>query len=347
MDAVIIAGGLGTRLYPLTLDKPKSCVPLLDAPIIAYVVEQAKLAGCRRIAIACGHLASHLKQTFDNHPIAQQSLQGVKELHFVEEDEPLGTGGALVNAVKSLGLRPPLLVLNGDVLTNMDMRKFAEKAGNTADTATIVAVQVADPSQYGMLVIERDNTVTDFIEKGGGQAFEPPFFVNGGIYCFNGKAFDELMQMGGAFSLERELFPKLTRCRLVKCYKQKGFWRDVGTLESYFRTQFDILGIWLTEGRQLLLGQRSDYALFKDFIYINRSAQLGEGSDLFHRVILMRDSHLGRNCRLQNTILLPGANIEDDCKLTSCIVDSGVRVEKGRDVFGRVLSKKKEDLLAL
>jgi len=329
MEVVIIAGGCGTRLYPLTLGRPKSLLPFLDRPLIEYQIDFAREAGCERAFAATGHLSADIEAYVNGCGF---------DVHLVVEDEPLGTGGAVAHALRSAQLQPPVMVLNGDIVCDVAPRSLIETHERLGDRLTIVASEVPDASSFGTLTIDEAGSLAAFDEKLPSEAGNEPTPINAGIYLLGDEACNDLASREGAFSLEQDFFPELARRGLIRAHRHKGFWRDVGTLESYFKTQFDVLGYFLTMGRENFCGDRNDFALFRDFIYIHQDAKLGDNSDLFHRVILMRGAKLGDDCYLRNCIVLPGGIVGNKCKLESVIVDSDTTVPDGTKAEFRVFS---------
>ena len=337
MEAVIIAGGYGTRLYPLTLARPKSLLPFLDRPIIEYQMDLAREAGCERISAATGHMSADIK--------AYVNSCGF-DVHLVAEEEPLGTGGAVALALRSSKIEPPVMVLNGDIVCDIAPRSLLETHKRLGGRLTIVAADVLHASSFGTLTIDEAENLAAFDEKLPNEAGNEPKPVNAGIYLLGDVACNDLALREGVFSLEQDFFPELARRGLIGAHKHKGFWRDVGTLESYFKTQFDVLGYFLTMGRENFGGDRDDFALFRDFIYIHQIAKLGDNCDLFHRVILMRGAKLGDSCYLRNCIVLPGGIVGNECRLESVIVDSDTTIPDGTEAESRVFSGDREEMFA-
>ncbi len=348
MDAIIIAGGLGTRLFPLTLSTPKSCIPLLDVPLINYPMALAKEFGCERVVIAGGHLVDKIKQAIFNDKsgaVKSPYKFANEKIEFSEEAEPMGTGGAVAKAINTYALQAPLLVMNGDVVTDMSPKNFL-KAYKKYNHTTILGCEIKNHRGFGVLEIDESGIVSSFREKEEVNANQTAF-INGGVYILEKDAVESILHQQGEFALETTVFPELAEKGKLYSFKHSGFWRDVGTLNSFFFTQFDILGYWLTTGRKMFFGERDNFALFKDFIYIHSQANICKGCDLFHRVIAMRGCLVGTGSRLQNVILLPYAEVGKDCHLSNVIVDAGTTVPDGSSISDRVISRDREELLVL
>lgn len=334
MDAIILAGGLGTRLYPLTLNTPKSLLPFLDRAIIEYQIDIACEADSEHIITASGHMADQL---------AGYALCTDLGIECVEEDNPLGTGGAIANVIRSKGLCGPLLALNGDVLCDIAPRSLIATANTLGTPATITAAPVEDAAAFGTLEIAKTGLLTSFREKDATAKHEKRSMINAGIYYLDERAVERLACMENAFSMENDFFPALASEGRIGVHVHNGFWRDVGTLELYFKTHFDILGYFLMMGTANFGGKRGDFALFKDFIYIHNKTVLGAGCDLYHRVVLMKGVEVGERSMLRNCIVLPGARIGKGCKLETVVVDAGFAVPDGTVISNKVLSPGHEE----
>lgn len=341
MDAVIIAGGLGTRLYPLTLAYPKILIPLLDRPLVSYLLDLTERAGCERVILAAGHLSDELKEHFSNRSDEREAAGTISgpapPVVFAEEEEPLGTGGAVANAVRQEKVSGPLLVFNGDIVTDLEPRSLVGTHERCGGSAALVGYRVRDAKGFGLLRVDDDGRIAAFEEKSE-RPGDPPYVINAGIYYLDSEAVGRLASKQGAFSLERDFFPELAEQGQLFAHRHGGFWADVGTLESYFNTQFAVLRYWFTIGRENLGGMRSDFSLFKDFIYLHQNAKLGKKCELFHRVIVMDGAELGDGCWLRDVVVLPGARIGVGCRLATAIVDRGTQVPSGTDAENVVFS---------
>jgi len=346
MDAVIIAGGLGTRLHPLTLKYPKTLIPFLDRPLITYLLDLVEQVECERLVLAVGHLRDELRDYFAganaNGRAQQPLLCAVKEVLFADENEPLGTGGALANAIRQLKLEGPLLVLNGDIVTDLAPSSLLSTQQRHHAPAVVAGYRVPNPQAFGLLHAERDDRVVSFDEKSENPG-DPPYIVNTGIYYLGTPVVQELTAREGAFSLERDYFPGLVARGGLFLHRHGGFWSDVGALESYFNTQFAILRYWLTIGRENFGGSRDNFFLFKDLIYIHQGSQMGTDCELFHRVIVMGEAEIGDGCHLRDTIVLPGAKLRRNCSLSTVIVDRGTSLPPGTKAEHAVIGAKHQE----
>lgn len=218
--AVILAGGLGTRLRSVVADRPKVLAPVAGRPFLAYLLEQVRSAGVRRSVLCTGHLADQVQDTFGS------SFRGMA-LDYSVETDPAGTGGALRNALPLLD-RAPFLALNGDSYCEVDLRRLWQWHHLRPAHATLVVVPVPDAGRFGRIDLDPHGRVVGFHEKSprGG-----PGRVNGGIYVLRPEALSRVPE-GRTVSLEREVFPALAQSGLYG-FPAEGRFIDIGTPESF------------------------------------------------------------------------------------------------------------------
>ena len=230
MQALILAGGEGTRLRPLTSTVPKPVVPLVDRPFIAFMLEWLRAHGVDDIVMSCGHLASGVRDV-----LGDGSAFGVR-LRYMEEPRPLGTGGALKLAEPLLDER--FLMLNGDVLSDIDLGAQLRLHEQHGARATLALVPVEDPSAYGLVRTTADGAVTEFVEKPAPDQIDTDN-ISAGAYVLE-RSVLELLEPGQPASIERDVFPRLVGHGLYACVSD-AYWLDIGTPEGYLRGTFDIL----------------------------------------------------------------------------------------------------------
>ncbi|MCD6118364.1 NDP-sugar synthase [bacterium] len=342
--AVVLIGGLGTRLYPLTDEMPKAAVPLLDKPIILYLLQLFKEAGISRIVLCLGHGSEDVLDLFEKND--GFSL----EIIPVFEDNPLGTGGALKNAYHAICAEKEVLVANGDIVCNIDLQ--AMLAAYTSDEARvcIATVNVPDPSRYGLIKFAPDGRICAFQEKTS-EPGDPPYFVNSGIYILD-PALLEDVDPGNKLSLERDLFPAwILNGVSVIGFEHRGYWRDIGTLTSYWRAHFEILHHYQMYDPAFGSSDEKGFSLFKRYIYINKTVKLNGKPKLDDErerddeqpglVVLMRGCEVGDNASLWRTIALPFAKIGAGAVVENCIVGPEVEIKPDERVSGVCITKDK------
>src|SRR5919108_3574834 len=230
MQALILAGGEGTRLRPLTSTVPKPVVPLVDRPFIRFMIDWLHGHGVDDIVMSCGHLASGVRNV-----LGDGSALGIK-LRYVEEPRPMGTGGALKYAEPLLADR--FLMLNGDVLTDMNLTAQLAQHERTGAVATLALTPVEDPSAYGLVRTRDGGEVTEFVEKPAPDQIDTRN-ISAGAYVLE-RSVLELLEPDQPASIERDVFPRLVGEGLYG-FVSEGYWLDIGTPERYLEGTFDIL----------------------------------------------------------------------------------------------------------
>src|ERR1700759_2983900 len=230
MQAVILVGGEGTRLRPLTSTVPKPVVPLVDRPFIAFMLDWLVTHGIDDVIMSCGFLATSVRNV-----LGDGSAYGVR-LRFVEEPDPRGTAGALKYASSMLDER--FLMLNGDVLTDIDLTAQIAQHERTGAVGTLALAPVADPSAYGLVRLDADNAVREFVEKPSADQIDTNM-ISAGAYVLE-RSILEMVPADVNVSIEREVWPRLVGQGLYG-FPSDAYWLDIGTPERYLRGTFDII----------------------------------------------------------------------------------------------------------
>lgn len=216
-SAIILAGGRGQRLTPLTADKPKCMVSILGNPLIVYQLQLLSEAGISDVVISCGFLHKVIEDF-----LGDGSAFGVNVSYAVEQ-RPLGRGGALKNALRELGPQTePVLALNGDIVTNVNVRELIDAHIRSKKLATLLAVPLRSP--YGIVEIAENELATRFVEKP-----ELPFWINGGVYALNSEVESLLPDVGDH---ETTTFPKLAESGQLSVFKSRALWQAVDTVKD-------------------------------------------------------------------------------------------------------------------
>jgi mannose-1-phosphate guanylyltransferase len=337
MQAVILVGGEGTRLRPLTSTVPKPVVPLVDRPFISFMLEWLRQHGIDDVIMSCGFLATSVRNV-----LGDGSSMGIR-LRFVEEPDPRGTAGALKFATAMLDER--FLMLNGDVLTDIDLSKQIAQHERTGAKATLALVPVADPSAYGLVHLEEDCSVRDFVEKPSSDQIDTNL-ISAGAYVLEREIL-ELVPAERNVSIEREVWPQLIGKGLYG-FPSESYWLDIGTPERYLQGTFDII-----EGNvRTSVGERlgSDWlAVDEDAevrgrvvppAVLERGVRIGKGAHVGSLAVLGQDVSVGAGSTVERAVILNGAEIGEDCTLRNCIVAAGCRVgARTRITGGAVLGE--------
>ncbi|MBX5441858.1 MAG: NDP-sugar synthase [Solirubrobacteraceae bacterium] len=331
MQAVILVGGEGTRLRPLTSTVPKPVVPLVDRPFIAYMLEWLERHGVDDVIMSCGFLATAVRNV-----LGDGSRYGVR-LRFVEEPTPLGTAGALKYAGSLLDER--FLMLNGDTLTDLDLTAQLRQHEQTGAVGTLALVPVEDPSSYGLVRLEPDRAVREFVEKPSADQIDTNL-VSAGAYVLERSVLD-LIPPDQNVSIEREVWPRLVGHGLYGC-PHDAYWMDIGTPDRYLQGTFDIIegrvrtavADRLGEGFLAVAGDaRVDGRTIPPAVVEGR-CEIGDGAQIGPRVVLGDGVSVGDGTVVERAVVLQGARVGRDCVLRDCIVAAGARIGDRTQVTG-------------
>lgn len=331
MQALILAGGEGTRLRPLTSTVPKPVVPLVDRPFITYMLEWLRGHGVDDVVISCGFMAAGVRNV-----LGDGEALGIR-LRYAEEPEPLGTAGAIKFAERLLDER--FLVLNGDVLTDIDLSSQLAQHESTGARATIALYAVEDPSAYGLVRLTEERAVRQFLEKPSSDQIDTNL-INAGAYILSRDVLG-LVPDGRNVSIEREVFPELIGDGLYG-YPATGYWLDIGTPDRYLQATFDILeGNVVTEVGQRLdssyLSVAEDAEIVGRVIppaVVERGARIAEGAHVGSLAVLGDHVSVGERSVVERAVVLNGSEIAEDCVVRDCIIAAGVRIGPGSRVDG-------------
>ncbi len=313
MKAVLLIGGFGTRLRPLTLARPKALLPVLNRPFLAYQLELLAEAGVTDVMLACGKFMRPWQKDFK-----ALAPRGVK-IHFAFEPKPLGTGGAIRFAYDHLKkvTRPdasPVLIFNGDVFFELPVKRFVDFHLNHASAATIALTRVEDPSRFGLVERDDNDRVTQFLEKS-----KPPFrtnYINAGAYAFNPKAIERI-PAGQVVSVERDVFPSmLVKGDRLFGFSMGGYWNDIGTHASYLAAHKHLLtekNRW-TQSTFFTKRTRLNAALSRKNLSIDGFVSFG------------KNVSLGKNCRVTDSVLMDGCRVDEGAQISGSILGRKCRI---------------------
>ncbi len=334
VKAVILVGGPGTRLQPLTDSIPKSLVPVLNKPFMEHTFAYLKHYGIEDIIITLNYLPESIMDHFGD-----GARFGVRLSYYIEE-EPLGTAGAVKNAEELLD--NTFVVLNGDIFTDIDLADMVARHRNNNAVATISLKWVDDPSAFGVVETDDTDRVQRFIEK-------PPAseattnWINAGIYVLE-PAVLEHVPAKTHYMVERGLFPYLVDSgQRVFGYPFRGYWMDTGTLEYYFSLNSDLLSSKTTSP---LLGKLDPATVYYESddvdidpsasivppAIIGRGCRIGPGVTVKGPVVIGPDCVLEEGAGVDGTILWNEVKIGAKASLNRCIVSSGTEIAAGSDI---------------
>jgi mannose-1-phosphate guanylyltransferase len=331
MQAVILVGGEGTRLRPLTSTVPKPVVPLVDRPFIAYMLEWLGRHGVDDVVMSCGFLATAVRNV-----LGDGSQYGLR-LRFIEEPEPRGTAGALKYAEDLLDDR--FLMLNGDVLTDIDLTAQLAQHEATGAVGTLALVGVDDPTAYGLVRLHEDHAVQEFVEKPSADQIDTRL-ISAGAYVLE-RAVLDMIEPDRNVSIEREIWPQLVGNGLYG-FAADAYWLDIGTPERYLQGTFDILEGQVQTAVAARLG--SSYLAVGDRVHsegrivppalVDRGCEIAAGAHVGSLVVLGEGVQVGESTTIERAVVLNGAEIGAECVLRDCIVAAGVRIGEGSTISG-------------
>lgn len=316
MQAVILAGGLGTRLRPLTLTCPKPLLPVANVPIIRRIIDKLP-PDVDEVVLAVNYRLEQLTEYFESHDVG-------RNVTLVEEKEPLGTGGAIKNVEDHVD--DTFFVFNGDVIDSLDLQAFRAFHKRTAGVGSIALWRVPDPRHFGVMDM-RGERILRFVEKPETKEAAPSDLANAGTYLLEPEVFD-VIPPGKATSIERETFPQLlTEGKKLHGMRFDGYWVDCGRPETYLKANEAILRHL---GTNVLLGQgvQDAGATIDDWAVIGDGAMLSSGSHIA-RSVLLDDVRIGNNVTIKDSIIGPGARIDDDAAIVDSVIAASAHVEKG------------------
>ena len=331
MQAVILVGGEGTRLRPLTSTVPKPIVPLVDRPFMAYMLEWLRRHEVDDVVMAMGYLATAVQNV-----LGDGSAYGMR-IRYVEEPSPLGTGGALKFAESLLDER--FFMLNGDVLSDMDLSAQLAAHERSGAKGTLALVPVEDPSAYGLVYTEDDGAVREFVEKPSLDTAEGNH-VSAGAYILEREVLD-LIEPDRNVSIEREVWPQLVGKGLY-AFAHDAYWLDIGTPDRYLQATFDIIeGNVRTEvAEKLGAGYMSvaadvecDGRVVPPAVVQSR-CKIAEGAHVGALVVLGDGVEVGSGSTIERAVVLQGAEIGEDCVLRDCVVAAGARIGPRTHITG-------------
>ncbi|MGP4080873.1 sugar phosphate nucleotidyltransferase [Pseudalkalibacillus sp. R45] len=330
MKAVIMAGGKGTRLRPLTCNLPKPMVPILEKPVMEYTIELLKKYGITEIAVTVQYLPEHIKQYFGD-----GSRCGVS-LHYFEETTPLGTAGSIKNAESFLDER--FIVISGDALTDFNLQDGIEFHKQKEALVTIFMKQVENPLEYGVILTDENQQIIRFFEKPRwNEVFSDT--VNTGIYVLEPVIFDYLAP-GVPTDFSKELFPLLMKKEIpLFGYSADGYWSDIGSLRQYRKSHKDFLDGKINfplPGKEILPGLRvGEDVRIDPLASINTPAYIGSGTTvrqnakIYPYTVIGSHSMISSRASLKDSILWEGVYVGVNTELRGSTIANGTFIDEG------------------
>jgi mannose-1-phosphate guanylyltransferase len=323
VKAVVLVGGEGTRLRPLTLTTPKPLLPIANVPFLERQLAWLGAHGVDEVVLSLGYLPDAFMEHFSDDRF------GDIKLRFVVEHEPLGTAGGIRFAAEGIDER--VLVCNGDVLTDLDLGALLAFHTEREATATIALTQVGDPSAFGVVPTRADGEVIAFVEKPpAGQA--PSNWINAGTYVLEPEVIDGIPPRL-TVSIERETFPRMLEGpERLFAMRSDAYWLDIGTPQKYLEAQLDVARGRL--GRPPVAGAIEQ----GDGVWVQPGAEIDPTADIAGPTVIGVGARVGAGARVEATVLGPGTIVGEGSNLLRSVVLRGATVAPGERVTDTVVS---------
>lgn len=308
VDAVVLVGGKGTRLRPLTLSAPKPMLPTAGLPFLTHLLSRIAAAGIEHVILGTSYKPAVFEAEFGD-----GSALGL-QIEYVTEEHPLGTGGGIANVAGKLR-NDTAMVFNGDVLSGADLAQLLDFHRSNRADVTLQLVRVGDPRAFGCVPTDEEDRVVAFLEK----TEDPPTDqINAGCYVFEPNVIDRIPQ-GREVSVEREVFPALLAdgdCKIYG-YVDASYWRDMGTPEDFVRGSADLVrGIAPSPA---LRGHRGEQL-------VHDGAAVSPGALLIGGTVVGRGAEIGPGTRLDGAVIFDGVRVEAGCVIERSIIGFGARI---------------------
>lgn len=323
-EAILLVGGKGTRLRPLTVHTPKPMVPAAGVPFLTHQLARARAAGVEHIVLATSYLAEVFEPYFGD-----GSALGL-HIEYVTETEPLGTGGAIRNVASRLHSGPdePVLIFNGDILTGLDIRALVATHEDSGADVSLHLTKVDDPRAYGLVPTDPTGRVTAFLEKPQTPEEIVTDQINAGAYVFRRSVIDTIPE-GRPVSVERETFPDLLASGAhLQGMVDSTYWLDLGTPQAFVRGSAD-----------LVLGRAPSPAVpgrCGDRLVLS-SATVAPDAKLTGGTVVGENAVIGEGARVDGSTVLSGAVIEPNAVVTDSLIGAGARIGARSVLAGAVI----------
>ncbi|MFJ2739983.1 sugar phosphate nucleotidyltransferase [Streptomyces sp. NPDC087440] len=323
-EAILLAGGKGSRLRPVTLHTPKPMVPAAGVPFLAHQLARAKAAGVTHVVLATSYLAEVFEPYFGD-----GSALGMR-LTYVTEDQPLGTGGAIRSAADALTSGPadPVLVFNGDILTGLDIAGLVDAHQRAGAAVTLHLTRADDPREYGLVPTDDTGRVLDFTEKPQHPDEIVTDQINAGCYVFRREVIDTI-PAGRPVSVERETFPQLLAAgALLHGVVDRTYWLDLGRPACFVKASADLVrGIVASPA---LPGPTGEYLLLP-------GAQVADGAKLGGGTVVGAGARIEAGAVVEGSIVLDGARVAEGAQVYDSLLGARSSVGRNTTVTGAVV----------
>lgn len=326
MKAVVLAGGEGTRLRPLTLNRPKPMLPLVNRTVVGHIIELLRRHRLGDLVFALQYRAEDIQNYFGDGAAAGVNIS------YSNEPQPLGTAGSVKYAEKHLDVESgePFLIISGDALTNFDLSQVIEFHKRVGALVTVTLYQVPNPREYGVIQTDSEGRIERFLEKPSwGEVISDT--VNTGIYVLSPEVLDEI-EPDTPTDFSKDLFPRLlARGAPLYGYVARGYWTDIGNFEEYFRATADILQKKIDIGE---LGK-----CLADNVYAEEDVEVGDHVEFSGAVFLGRGARIKNGAAIHGpTVIEPHSIIDTRARIDRSIVWQNVYVGQGVELRGAIVA---------
>jgi len=310
MKAIVLAGGFATRLRPLTLTKPKPLLPILDKPLLDWIIEGLVRSDVTDIVISIRYLADAIKKRYST------GIDYGADIRYAEEVRPLGDAGPIQLVNQLYGLDSSFLVIYGDVFSNIDYRKLVDFHRKKGGLATMVLTRVEDPSRYGVAVIDDDCRVVNFVEK-------PPKeevlsnMVNAGVYVFEPEVLKYIPSEPS--KLAKDVIPKLVNDGVIYAYIHEGIWSDIGLPSDYLRANFEALRHFFPTGYTSDTSSVNGAEIIQP-TYVSAEVELSSTCKVGPYVVIGRGSKVGPAVRIKYSLLFNNVLVDEGSLINYSII---------------------------
>jgi mannose-1-phosphate guanylyltransferase len=339
IQAVILVGGEGTRLRPLTYTTVKAMVPVLNKPYIEHLFEHLNKHNIKEIVLAMGYKPNSIKEYF------KKKAGVATKLIYSLEQNPLGTAGAVKNAAQFINKDKPFFVINGDIFSGLNFSDMLRFHNKKKAKVTIALTPVDDPTRFGVVDVDDNLRIRHFIEKPKRED-APSNLINAGTYILDPEIL-EFIPKDRKFMFEHDVFPKLILDNVpVFGYPTDSYWIDIGTLENYLKLNFDLLlgnfGLKKKINKKNAIHKSS--AIHPDLkvtgsVVIDAKCTIGQDVHLVGPVIIGSNSIVDHGVNIQNSILWSSVHVGENTVIKNCIIGSNVCIESGTVLENRVVGK--------
>ncbi len=320
VKAIVLAGGFATRLRPLTLTRPKPLLPILDKPLLDWIINSLYESGIKEIILSIRYLAHLIKAKYG------AGIDRGVDIKYVEETKPLGDAGPLRLVDEVVGLNETFLVVYGDVFSDVDYSKLLSFHKRKGGIATIMLTRVDDPSRYGVAILNDDHLIKDFVEKPPREK-APSNIVNAGIYVFEPEVIKYIPSRKPS-KLARDVIPRLVEEGQVYGYIYEGLWNDIGVPEDYYRANMRALKYFYPQGHINESAEIDPSAEIIQPVYISGNVKVEKSARIGPFTIIGEGTKVGEYAYISNSIVFPEVIIEPSAVIRGAIIGE-------RSIIGR------------